>query len=236
MKRPAPKPKGKKQTAKSSAKPRTGQRVARSVKPRRESVGKAARGSSKAKSSKSVRAKKSQAPPPPPIRRKPTADEIAYQNALTQFEAAVKLLNENHFAKARGTFEKLVDTATPDLAQRARMYLNVCNQRIARPAVHLKSAEDHYNYGVQLSNQGMLDGAEEYLKKALKLAPHLDYIHYALASTSALREDAEQAMEHLEHAIGLNGRNRYLAQNDPDFSSLSEDPRFTELLYPEKPV
>ena len=116
------------------------------------------------------------------------------------------------------------------------MYLNVCNQRIARPAVQLKSAEDHYNYGVQLSNQGMLDEAEEYLKKALKLAPHLDYVHYALASTSALRENAEQAMEHLEHAIGLNGRNRYLAQNDPDFSSLSEDPRFTELLYPEKPV
>ena len=58
----------------------------------------------------------------------------------------------------------------------------------------------------------------------------------ALASTSALRENAEQAMEHLEHAIELNNRNRYLAQNDPDFSSLSEDPRFTELLYPEKPV
>jgi tetratricopeptide (TPR) repeat protein len=112
----------------------------------------------------------------------------------------------------------------------------VCNQRIARPAVQLKSADDHYNYGVQLANQGMLDDAEEYLQKALKLASHLDYIHYALASTSALRENAEQAMEHLEHAIELNRRNRYLAQNDPDFSTLSEDPRFTELLYPEKPV
>ena len=236
MKRSAPKPKGKKQTPKSSAKSRTGQRVARSVKPNRESAGKAKSGSSNAPSLKSAPARKSKTPPPPPIRRKPTAEEIAYQNMLAQFEGAVKLLNDNHFAKARGAFEKLVGTATPDLAQRARIYLNVCNQRMARPAVHLKTAEDHYNYGVQLANQGMLDEAEEYLKKALKLAPQLDYIHYALASTSALRENAEQAMEHLEHAIKLNGRNRYLAQNDPDFSSLDEDPRFTELLYPEKPV
>ena len=236
MKRPAPKPKGKKQPSKSSAKSRTGQRVARSVKPSRESAGKATHRSSKVPSSKSAQGKKTQTPPPALIRRKPTADEIAYQNMLTQFEAAVKLLNENHFARARSAFEKLVDTAAPDLAQRARMYLNVCNQRIARPAVQLKSAEDHYNYGVQLSNQGMLDEAEEYLKKALKLGPHLDYVHYALASTWALRENAEQAMEHLERAIGLNSRNRYLAQNDPDFSSLNEDPRFTELLYPEKPV
>ena len=236
MKKPASKPKGKKQTPKSSAKSRTGQRVAKPVKPTRKSAGKATRSSSKAASSRSVRGKKVQTPPLAPIRRKPTADEIAYQNALNQFEAAVKWLNENHFAKARSAFEKLVDTATPDLAQRARMYLNVCNQRIARPAVQLKSAEDHYNYGVRLANQGMLDEAEEYLKKALKLAPHLDYVHYALASTSALRENPEQAMEHLEHSIGLNARNRYLAQNDPDFSSLSEDPRFTELLYPEKPV
>lgn len=217
MKKSGPKPKRKKQTAKSSAKSR----------PNRGSASKTKRGSSKVKSARN-------AAPAAPIRRKPTADEIAYANTLTQFESAVKLLNDNHFAKARNSFEKLVGTATPDLAQRARMYLNVCNQRISRPAVQLKSAEDHYNYGVQLANQGVFDEAEEYLQKALQLAPQLDYIHYALASTCALQENAEQAMEHLEHAIELNARNRYLAQNDPDFSSLSEDPRFTELLYPEK--
>jgi tetratricopeptide (TPR) repeat protein len=236
MKKPTPKPKGKKQTPKASAKSRSAPSIAKPAKPRRQSAGTAKHSSAKTLSSKSAQPKKTNTPPPPPIRRKPTADEIAYQNTLAQFEGAVKLLNDNHFAKARSAFEKLIGTATPDLAQRARIYLNVCNQRIARPAVHLKTAEDHYNYGVQLANQGMLEEAEEALKKALKLAPQLDYIHYALASTSALRENAEQAMEHLEHAIKLSGRNRYLAQNDPDFSSLTEDPRFTELLYPEKPV
>ena len=174
--------------------------------------------------------------PRPPITRKPTAEEIAHEQTLARYEAAVKLLSENQIAKARSAFERLAETATPDLAQRARVYLSICNQRLSRPAVNLKTAEDHYNYGVQLANRGSLEEAQQYLTKALKLAPKCDYIHYALASTSALRDHAEEALEHLAHAIELNGRNRYLAQNDPDFLSLFEDPRFTELLYPEKPL
>jgi len=224
----------KKQAARPAGKPSKGS-ASRSLKPGGQAAGKTKKQPSKTPHGKAALARKIQTPAPP-IRRQPTADEIAYQNTLAQFENALKLLNDNHVAKARGVFERLVETATPDLAQRARIYLNVCNQRLSRPAVQLKTADDHYNYGVQLANQGMLDEAEEALKKALKLAPQCDYIHYALASTSALRENLEQAMEHLGHAIELNGRNRYLAQNDPDFSTLSEDPRFTELLYPEKPV
>ncbi len=234
MKKTGPKPKRKKQAPKSPAKPRTGRGRAKSLKSNRKTASKAKSRSSKAPSRKTAQVKKRKAAPPPLIRRKPTAQEIAYQKTLTQFEGAVKLLNGNHLAKARSTFDRLVETATPDLAQRARMYLNICKQRLSRSAVQLNTAEDHDNYGVQVANQGMLDEAEGYLKKGLKLAPQCDYIHYALASTSALRDSAEEAMEHLEHAIELNGRNRYLAQNDPDFSGLSEDPRFTELLYPEK--
>jgi len=226
MKRTNPKVKAKKQTAKASGKSPKVKRAAKAVKPNRETSKKSKRAAPR---SKKVKA-------PQPMRRKPTAEEIAYQNMLVQFEAAVKLASENHFAKARGTFEKLVGAAPPDLAQKALMYLNVCNQRLSRPDVQLKSAEDHYNYAVQLANEGMFEDAEEYLRKALKLSPQLDYVHYALASTSALRESAEEAMEHLAHAIELNPRNRYLAQNDPDFSNLGEDPRFTEMLYPEKPV
>ena len=182
-----------------------------------------------------AKAKPEQARPQPPVHRKPTSEEIAHRNKLAQFESALKLFSANQFAKSRSIFERLTTAAAPDLAQRARVYLNICNQRLSRPAVQLKTADDHYNYAVQLANHGNLDEAEEYLKKALKLAPKCDYIHYALASTSALRENAEEALGHLQDAIQLNGQNRYLAQNDPDFSSLGEDPRFTELIYPERP-
>ena len=34
-------------------------------------------------------------------------------------------------------------------------------------------------------------------------------------------------------AIRLNPANRYQARNDSDFKNLADDPRFTELLYPD---
>ena len=183
---------------------------------------------------------KKRMPPPvqvvPPPRRKPSPDEVAYQNALAQFETAIKLFNSNNITKARSIFERLARGRSADLAQRARVYLRICGQRLSHSSLQLKTADDHYNYGVQLANRGNFDEAEQYLNKALKLAPKSDYIHYALASTSALRENIVAALEHLQEAIQLNGQNRILAQNDPDFSTLGEDPRFTELLYPEKPL
>ena len=36
-----------------------------------------------------------------------------------------------------------------------------------------------------------------------------------------------------DEAIRLNPANRYQARNDSDFKNLADDPRFTELLYPD---
>ena len=213
------------------ARPKTANRLIAS----RKAEGRGKVKSSQTPPAKTAKAKREQARPQPPVSRKPTPEEIAHRNMLAQFESALKLFSANQFAKARSIFERLMAGAAPDLAQRALVYLNICNQRLARPTVQFKTADDHYNYAVQMANRGNLEEAEEHLKKALKLAPTCDYIHYALASTSALRENAEESLAHLQEAIQLNGQNRYLAQNDPDFSSLGEDPRFTELLYPERP-
>jgi len=43
----------------------------------------------------------------------------------------------------------------------------------------------------------------------------------------------EDSLRYLDEAIRLNANNRYQARNDSDFQHLAEDPRFTELLYPE---
>ncbi|MBI3895829.1 MAG: tetratricopeptide repeat protein [Acidobacteria bacterium] len=167
-------------------------------------------------------------------RRRLTSEEIAFKNALEQFANAVKLFNNNEFAKARAILERLSSAPAPDLAERARIYLHICNQRLSKSTLHLKTVDDFYNHGIQLANQGNFEEAEESLKKALKLAPESDYIHYALATTQALRKNAEGALEYLRKAIELNPQNRFLAQKDPDFSNLEEDPRFTEMIYPEK--
>lgn len=176
------------------------------------------------------------AAPPPPIKRKPTADEIAHQHSLERFENALELFNQNQLGRARGIFARLSGDPARDLAERARVYLSICEQRLSHTQLQLKTAEDHYNYAVGLANRGEAEEAEQHFLKALKLSPNADYIYYALATIYALRNDVDGALENLLKAIELNERNRFQAQNDADFAILLEDPRFTELLYPEKPM
>jgi len=40
-------------------------------------------------------------------------------------------------------------------------------------------------------------------------------------------------LRNLARAVSLNAALRFQARNDSDFQNLSEDPRFTELLYPD---
>jgi tetratricopeptide (TPR) repeat protein len=168
--------------------------------------------------------------------RKPTADEIAHKLALERFTSGLELMNQGQFARAKAIFEKLVDHPAREIGERSKVYLNICNQRVTKPAVHLKSVDDIYDYAVTLSNEGQPEQAEEQLRRALKINPNADFLYYALAATFALRNDVEGTLEYLDKAIQINSRNRYQAQNDPDFENMLEDPRFTELIYPERPL
>ena len=192
--------------------------------------------SSSARARKGLPHKPALVTPPPPAKRKPTAEEIAHQHAMERFENALQLFNQHQLARARGMFERLKEIPSRDLAERARVYVRICDQRLSRTTLQLKTAEDFYNYAVGLANEGNAEESEQYLLKALKLSPKSDYIYYALATTYALRDDVNGALEHLLKAINLDERNRFQAQNDADFANLLEDPRFTELLYPEKPM
>jgi hypothetical protein len=45
--------------------------------------------------------------------------------------------------------------------------------------------------------------------------------------------DSHTCLEHLTEAIRQNPQNRIQARGDSDFQDMADDPRFTELLYPE---
>lgn len=169
-------------------------------------------------------------------KRKPTAAELAHQQALARFSSGLEFMNQSQFARARAIFERLKDNPSRELAERARVYLHICQQRSARPSLHLKTIDELYDYAVSLANEGQHVQAEEHLRKALKMAPKADFLYYALAATFALRNDVEGTLEYLDKAIQIDERNRFHAQNDPDFEAMLEDPRFTELIYPERPL
>lgn len=157
------------------------------------------------------------------------------QAQMKLYEEALKLFQLQKFHKAKESLERVLDGPTKELADRAQMHLRICEQRISRmPAASPKTAEDHYTQGVALMNLGRWDEAREHLDRAHKAAPKADHIIYAMAALDCLTGEADSAMENLKIAIQLRPENRYHARNDEDFSFLQEDPRFTELLYPER--
>jgi tetratricopeptide (TPR) repeat protein len=152
----------------------------------------------------------------------------AYEEALHQFQ-------RQKYSKAKPLFEKVAAGPNKELADRARVHLRISEQRLApnEPA-NPRSPEEHYQHGVAMMNMGRWDDAREHLERARKLSPKADYVIYALAALDCLTNEAESAMENLKLAIQLRPENRYHARNDEDFSFLAEDPRFTDLLYPDR--
>jgi serine/threonine-protein kinase len=55
-------------------------------------------------------------------------------------------------------------------------------------------------------------------------------IAYSVASVYALEEKRDEAFSWLERAIALGNENRPCFENDPNWASLREDPRFVELM------
>jgi tetratricopeptide (TPR) repeat protein len=157
------------------------------------------------------------------------------QAQLKLYDEALSLFHQQKFARAKQELEKVLEGPSKELADRARMHLKIAEQRM-KPSheQNPRTADEHYQRGVAMMNIGRWDDARESLDKARKAAPKADYIHYALAALDCLTGEAESAMKNLKVAIELRPENRYHARNDEDFAFLQEDPRFTELLYPEK--
>lgn len=165
----------------------------------------------------------------------PDPQAAAKQQQLKAYEEALVLFQQQKFHRAKQVLEKVLEGPSRELRDRALVHMRICDQRIARaPVPSAKSVEDHYTQGVALMNLGRWDEAREHLDRARKAAPKADHVVYAMAALDCLTGEADSAMENLKIAIQLRPENRYHARNDEDFSFLQEDPRFTELLYPER--
>jgi len=80
---------------------------------------------------------------------------------------------------------------------------------------------------------GDYESARENFEVLVKKASKLDFVWYGMATLNCLSGRFPEALSSLTEAIRLNPANRYQARNDGDFKSLADDPRFTELLYPD---
>jgi tetratricopeptide (TPR) repeat protein len=153
--------------------------------------------------------------------------------SLQSYEQALKALQSQKFDKAKPLLEKVVSAGPKDLADRARMHLNICDQQLSKAKNSFGSVEEHYDYAISLMNMGDFVTAREHLDKIANESPKEHFVWYGLALLECLTGHTNESLQHLAEAIRLSPRARFQARNDSDFKNMADDPRFTELLYPE---
>jgi len=151
------------------------------------------------------------------------------------YQAAVLMLQQGKYEKALAALEKLLPEAPVELQDRCRVYITTCRRQMEKKALSFETPEEHYDYAISLLNTGYYEEAREQFNEILTGNPSADYALYGLAVLEAITGHAQDCLANLARAIELNPKNRLQARADNDFQSMADDPRFTELLYPEIP-
>jgi len=182
---------------------------------------------------------------PSPSKKKPTSmprvlagksnaiPDPARKQRIQHYETAVRLMREGKYEKAKAALEALLSNNAGDLVDRARVHLTACERQMRKSAISFLSPEEQYDYAISLLNTGYYEDAREQFEAILKKHPSADYAYYGLSVMHSLTSHAEECLEQLGRAIELNPGNRIQARLDSDFQEMFDDPRFTELLYPE---
>lgn len=160
-------------------------------------------------------------------------DDAARRQTLAMYESALKLMQSGKYDKAHQAFTQMLETAPQDLADRVRVYIAACVSQIEKGSTKFESSEERYDYAISLLNQGQYDDARQHFQQILAQNDSADYAFYGLALLASMTGDTQECIDKLREAIRLNGQNRLQARADSDFEPVAEDPRFTELLYPE---
>lgn len=155
--------------------------------------------------------------------------------AVQHYQAAVLLLQQGKYDKALAAFEKLLPAAPAELKERCKMYISTCQRQMEKHNLTFLTPEEHYDYAVSQLNTGYYEEAREQFTSILAAHPGADYAFYGLALLDAMTGHAQECLRNLAQAIELNPKSRLQARVDNDFQSMADDPRFTELLYPEVP-
>jgi tetratricopeptide (TPR) repeat protein len=172
----------------------------------------------------------------PPLAAKPGGHSaIASASVFQHYQAAVQLVQQAKYERALAAFEKVLPEAPVEIVERCKMYISTCHRQLDKAGLAFLTPEERYDYAVSQLNAGDFEEAANQLKGILTDHPQADFALYGLAVLYSITGKAQDCLDSLSQAIQLNAKNRLQARSDNDFQNMVDDPRFTELLYPEVP-
>lgn len=159
------------------------------------------------------------------------AERNAEALQVERFSNALELFQEGKYGSAARVLRQVQAGPDTALGHRARIYLEICGKKRAAKRPKLESADDYYNYAVELVNDRRLDDAFRAIKKGLTKAPDLADLHYLKAVVKVLANEPRSAYQPLKKAIALAPEIRIQAQRDPDLRSVLRSKRFYSLVF-----
>jgi tetratricopeptide (TPR) repeat protein len=152
------------------------------------------------------------------------------ENARKEFDRGVAAIQKKRIEEAERHFTELIQKYPDEkeLADRARVYLAVCDRQKKANAV-LTEPEDFYYAALLAKNRGQVMEAIDHLKRAVRKNGG-GKVDFLLACCYAQNGERETAIEHLKRAIEEDQSNRILARHDSDFDPVRDTPEFQELL------
>lgn len=145
------------------------------------------------------------------------------------FAQAVQLFQKGEFQKAGAMFARAASGPAIGVNESAQMYLRMCEQRLGRAAVELKTPDDYYHYAISLINLRRYRDARENLETAAAAGPQPHYC-YALALVEGHLGSIDTAATHLRQAIRMDPALRSVVRGDPDFAPLLQNAKMREAL------
>jgi tetratricopeptide (TPR) repeat protein len=153
------------------------------------------------------------------------------ESARKEFDRGAAALQRKKIEEAERHFNELIQKYPDEkeLADRARVYLAVCERHRKAAAPALTEPEDFYYAAVLAKNRGQVAEAIEHLKRAVRKNGG-GKVDFLLACCYAQNGEHGTSLEHLRRAIEEDQSNRILARHDSDFDPVRDTPEFQELL------
>ena len=159
---------------------------------------------------------------------KEKAKKNAYDLALTAYNQAMKAFHKADFPKAVERLQAFLEkhSSEKELVDRVKIYLSICEKRLKKEKIILKSFEDYYQFGVYKLNRNEFPEALKAFEKAHEIQPKEGKILYLIANVYHKMEQDDECLEFLKSAVKADKYFGILARNEIDFEDLHEDKKF----------